>query len=56
MRDWASFGMNAALVGTLSGYFGSSLFGDKIKDVFVDELTDAFDRDNFGGEDEEEIE
>jgi hypothetical protein len=46
--------MNAGLVGTLSSYFGSSLFGDKIKDVFVDELTDALDRDNFEGETEEE--
>jgi hypothetical protein len=33
------------------------LFGaDKIKDAFVDDIADAFDRDNFGGEDEEEVE
>ena len=56
-RDWFSFGLNALLVGTLSSYFGSGLFGaDKIKDAFIDELGDAFDRDNFGGEDEEEVE
>lgn len=50
-RDWFNTGINALVAGTLYSYFGSGLFGaDKIKDVFVDELTDAFDRDNFEGE------
>ena len=56
-RDWFNTGINALVAGTLYSYFGSGLFGaDKIKDAFVDDIADAFDRDNFGGEDEEEIE
>ena len=57
LRDWTSFLGNAAIGATLASYFGSGLFGqDKIKDVFLDELTDAFDRDTFTNEDPEERE
>jgi hypothetical protein len=46
-----------AVAGTLASYFGSGLFGaDKIKDLFVDDLADAFDRDNLGGDTPEEEE
>jgi hypothetical protein len=51
VRDWVGFVGNMAIGATIASYFGSGLFGtDKIKDLFVDELTDAFDRDNFDGE------
>lgn len=46
-----------AVAGTLASYFGSGLFGTKkIKDLFVDELGDAFDLDNLGGDTPEEEE
>ena len=52
-RDWFSFIGNIAMGATLASYFGSGLFGSKkIKDLFIEELGDAFDLDNLTEEDE----
>jgi hypothetical protein len=44
-RDWFGFIGDVLIGATIASYFGNSLFGgNKIKDLFIDELQEAFDR------------